>query len=247
MARPKAPSKPKPFRFTSVSGKRRIAKNIRSKTTPNQCSFVFLNPSKWSTKPPKGWSSPETWKPCLDTLLTTTQGVCLACGDETEEPDNCECSLEAFRAKDAQWKKLFELKEVEGMGVGVFAKQRIGPRTVVGEYTGVLNPPGHLYDYGEVGYHVEVPLGPSIFSEVFGTVDATYEGSFVRFVNHSCNAKANLVTGRVGRTRVSAIMMKGNRAVKAGEELTVNYGPVYFQGKYCYCGYRRCKYPDPNT
>ncbi|KAF2488360.1 SET domain-containing protein [Lophium mytilinum] len=248
MVRLKAPPKSKPFRFTSISGRRRIAKNIRSKTIPRQCGSVTFNPSEWPTNRPKGWNGPKTWKPSLDTLLTTTEGMCLLCGDETPKPNSCKCSLEAFRAKEAQWEKLFELKEVEGMGVGVFAKKRIGPRTVIGEYTGVLNPPGHLYDTSEVGYHVQVPLGPSISSKPCGSIDATHEGSFARFVNHSCNAKARFVTGRVGRTRVTAIMMKGNRAVKVGEQLTVDYGPWYFQGgQYCYCGYWRCRHLDPDA
>ena len=132
-------------------------------------------------------------------------------------------------------------------GIAVFATQNIGRNEVIGDYTGELHPPDYAYSSHEVGYHIEVPLGPEIDSKVIGTIDGTYEGSFVRVLNHSCNEKATFVMARVGRTRVITVTTKGNRGVKAGDEVTVNYGNSYFSGKsHCYCRYRLCRYPYPD-
>lgn len=71
-------------------------------------------------------------------------------------------------------------------------------------------------------------------------VDATQYGSFARFVNHHCDANAALVPLLVcGERRV---VVRLERSVKCGEEVTVQYG--FEKGEYvqkCWCSGNSCK------
>jgi SET domain-containing protein len=66
-------------------------------------------------------------------------------------------------------------------------------------------------------------------------VDASQSSDPLRFTNHSCRPNASL---RVQQGRVEFYAM---RELRAGEEITVNYGATHHQGRLaCRCGAPGC-------
>lgn len=74
-----------------------------------------------------------------------------------------------------------------------------------------------------------------------------------RFVNHHCNSNAKAIEAMYGKRAV--IAFKTNRDIAAGEEISIDYGPDYFDRRFpCGCDafdyphtsetYRRRVFPD---
>ena len=59
-------------------------------------------------------------------------------------------------------------------------------------------------------------------------IDATSEGNIARWINHSCkpNCRAVLEESEDGDARRDRVLIESMRAVRAGEELTYDYGIV---------------------
>jgi SET domain-containing protein len=72
-------------------------------------------------------------------------------------------------------------------------------------------------------------------------IDARRAGNWTRFINHSCDSRADFRVCRVGGMRVMVI--EASRNIPAGVELTVNYGEECY-GKesrnVCFCGAKKC-------
>ena len=126
-------------------------------------------------------------------------------------------------------------------GKGVFAVQPIAQGEKVIEYVGEVitwkeadrrhphNPkdPNHTFYFHLDDKHV---------------IDALHGGNSSRWINHSCdpNCEADEVDGRV--------FIKALRSIKAGEELSYNYGltiderytPALKKKFACHCGARAC-------
>lgn len=93
------------------------------------------------------------------------------------------------------------------MGKGVFANQTIPSESIIGEYL------GRLYPY--------VFVIPEI-----GEVTANQFGNLTRFVNHHCDPNVTARMGMYGKRQV--VLYVANQEIKAGEQLFVDYGSVYF-------------------
>jgi len=67
-------------------------------------------------------------------------------------------------------------------------------------------------------------------------VDGSVNGSLFEFVNHSCDPNVFI---RIAYGRIEFYTL---RAIRAGEELTCDYGDSHHNGKLrCSCGSSRCK------
>ena len=67
-------------------------------------------------------------------------------------------------------------------------------------------------------------------------IDFSRSGDPMRYTNHSCVPNARLCL-RQGRVEFYAL-----RAIKAGEEITVDYGPTHHEGRLsCRCGALGCR------
>jgi SET domain-containing protein len=67
-------------------------------------------------------------------------------------------------------------------------------------------------------------------------LDASINPNELRYINHSCNPNTFM---RVCYSRVEFYSLK---QIKAGEELTCNYGPTHHDGKLkCNCGAQNCQ------
>ena len=67
-------------------------------------------------------------------------------------------------------------------------------------------------------------------------IDFSRSSDPMRYTNHSCVPNARLCL-RQGRVEFYAL-----RAIKSGEEITVDYGPTHHEGRLsCRCGAPRCR------
>ena len=70
-------------------------------------------------------------------------------------------------------------------------------------------------------------------------IDSAVYGNWTRYINHSCKAAATFQTLYLGNKMVSTVTMV--REMEFGEELTVDYGELYWSGgRKCVCGESNC-------
>ncbi len=131
------------------------------------------------------------------------------------------------------WKAEVEVRDAgAGFGRGLFARGDLNVGDLVGEYTGVIQavieaPPetkveGHyLSDYAW-NYPDELPDGSEF------EINALREGNELRFANHS--ARPNLAVDHTLVDNLFVTFFRVVRTVKAGEQLTVDYGEEYWSG-----------------
>lgn len=98
-------------------------------------------------------------------------------------------------------------------GLGLFALEAIPARQRIIEYTGPLIP----------NEEVEKRRGRYFFGvNSKWTIDGSTRSNLARYINHSCRPNAEaIVTGK-------RIWIWSKKAIKAGEEITYNYGKEYF-------------------
>ena len=100
-------------------------------------------------------------------------------------------------------------------GLGLFATKPIPKRMKIIEYVGprISNE------------EVEKSSGKYFFGlNQQWSIDGSGRGNVARYANHSCKPNADAIITR-GR-----IWIRSNRNIKAGEEITYNYGKEYFEG-----------------
>lgn len=100
-----------------------------------------------------------------------------------------------------------------GLGKGLFADREIARGAFVAEYTGTRIPTAYA-DILKTRYLFEL--------DDTWTIDGSSPANVARYINHSCepNCEADI---RDGRVYISAV-----RDVRAGEEITIDYGDEYF-------------------
>lgn len=127
-------------------------------------------------------------------------------------------------------------------GKGVFAVAALRKGEVLIEYL------GEIIDWDEaLRRHPHDPAQPDhtfyFHIEDGRVIDANVDGNAARWINHSCNpnCEADEVDGRV--------FIKALRGIKAGEELSYNYGltiderytPALKRKFACHCGAAQCR------
>ena len=109
--------------------------------------------------------------------------------------------------------KLYLIKRT-GTGLGLITLKPISKGTRIIEYFGPLVP----------NEEVEKRTGKYFFelNDKF-SVDGSPRDNIARYINHSCRPNAEAIISRNER-----IWIWAKRDIKAGEELTYNYGKDYF-------------------
>jgi SET domain-containing protein len=99
-------------------------------------------------------------------------------------------------------------------GLGLFTMEPIPAGKRIMEYTGPLVPNEEVD---------KRPTGKYFFGvNSKWSVDGTPRSNLARYINHSCRPNAEaIISGR-------RIWIWSKRAIKAGEELSYNYGKEYF-------------------
>ena len=107
---------------------------------------------------------------------------------------------------------------------GVFAKEDIGTHRYVGEYTGVVRKRRLRMIYGN-HYCVEYPVRFETYRKY--VIDASKEGNFTRFINHSSAPNLEMRSG-VFSDGVIHMIFLAKRLIRKGEELTLHYGKRFW-------------------
>ena len=133
-------------------------------------------------------------------------------------------------------------------GNGVFATAPIRKGEEILEYKGTLMTHAEADDMygdgGETGHTFLFTLNDAYI------IDANRKGNTARWINHSCapNCQAWIVEHASGDPRRDRIMIESRRDIRAGEELTYDYGITLQERQTeklkrlwaCRCGARRC-------
>jgi SET domain-containing protein len=125
----------------------------------------------------------------------------------------------------------FEVKPSRIHGQGLFARTRIPARRKMGELD------GDRIKQAEARRRARRTRSIMIVELDDGTaIDASRGGNHFRYVNHSCSPNAYM---RVFRGRLEFYSL---REIRAGEELTCNYGETHHEGTLtCRCHSLRCQ------
>jgi SET domain-containing protein len=133
-------------------------------------------------------------------------------------------------------------------GNGVFAACDIAAEVELIEYKGRLRTHAEtdrLYDGStDTGHTFLFTLNERY------VIDANFDGNWARWINHSCdpNCRAVVVESADGNPRHEKVMIESIRPIRAGEELTYDYGIVLDEPHTprlkriwgCRCGSARC-------
>jgi len=131
-------------------------------------------------------------------------------------------------------------------GNGVYAATDIPAHIVLIQYKGRLithAEADRLYDDGaDTGHTFLFTLNDKYI------VDANVNGNSARWINHSCAPNCRAYIEEVDGAKKDKVIIESKRAIKAGEELTYNYGivlevphtPKMKKLWACRCGAKRC-------
>ena len=124
----------------------------------------------------------------------------------------------------------FEVGKSRIHGNGVFARRAVPPRRKIGELTGELISVKEARRRARAAEVITI-----VEFEDDKALDVSTDPC-LRYVNHSC--QPNTYMRRIGhRVEFYAI-----RRIKAGEELTCDYGETHHEGQLpCRCGSARCR------
>ncbi|GMF40717.1 unnamed protein product [Phytophthora fragariaefolia] len=153
------------------------------------------------------------------------------------------CALNASCSNAPRTRKTLKLYDTGRVGLGVFTTTFLEVGDVVGEYTGrlcaysalVVGQPAQAMKQNS-GY--TMLLNERAVNGKFVYIEALNCGSITRFMSHACDPNVAFVEMQNRTTvKVMAVMIK---SVKAGAQLTVNYGnQIWFQCSCDDCGLGR--------
>jgi len=119
---------------------------------------------------------------------------------------------------------LFEVKETNNKGFGLYARQRVPKGTIICfESDGFRIIPAEDYE----------TMSETAKEHVYQRADGTYiaPSDDSKYLNHSCNA--NVLDSRLGFDIVV-------RDIRKGEEVTYDYRAFIFKEMQCNCGAKNC-------
>jgi hypothetical protein len=133
-------------------------------------------------------------------------------------------NLALFKRELSGIRQKMSVREIDELkGAGLFANQVLPEMTCVGEYTGIVKKRDRKKDRDN-SYIFEYAI------DTFDTgyvIDAEKQGNHTRFINHSDDP--NLISRWLLIDNLPRIIFFTNRRTEKDEELTVDYGPYYWE------------------
>jgi len=160
------------------------------------------------------------------------------------EDDVYEANVEGIKQDDKLDKvrepsKRFDLKKVQGLGLGLFAKLKLEKHAMIGEYTGELINVNEfkkrelLYSFNnQVNYFYNTGTGMWI--------DANPMGNHTRYINHSCEPNCFATMYRLDEDHLPKVFIHAKKNIKKGEQLFLDYTKDYFYNMRCLCETDNC-------
>lgn len=135
--------------------------------------------------------------------------------------------------KPPRWQRIYDALTVRRsrlVGKGLFAGTRIAARAKIGEFEGAV------ITIREARRRANGRSIVAIVELEDFALDAMHTGRGFRYINHSCEPNTFM---RCTPRRAEFYAL---RDIRAGEELTVDYGDSHHDGKLpCRCGAARCR------
>lgn len=137
---------------------------------------------------------------------------------------DCQCIISCFP-------KAPDVRPCGRKGLCLIAATRYGWGDRVGQLVGRIGPPGQFAD----GWAYDLRRSDIDCEPDVGQVYCRDAGNCFRFLNHSCGEVANAgiqierISGKVGA------VVFARREISPGQEITVNWGKGYLDGKVCFC------------
>ena len=135
--------------------------------------------------------------------------------------------------KNRNWRRVYEALAVRQSaitGLGLFAGTRIPARAKIGEFE------GEVIGLKEARRRAKGQRIVAIVELDKHALDATHTGRGFRYINHSCAPNTYI---RCTKDRAEFYAL---REIRAGTELTADYGETQHNGKLrCLCGAKRCR------
>ena len=202
------------------------------------------------------WRGQKKWPIADPRYRTARSDGCEICGDVPKENRFCGCTLDDL---DSEHESLFnpriELVRYADRGIGIRALQPLKDGDIIGEYVGELLPKNQSKYKDNVDYlYTQDPgLAPPDQNEkrlphpLVVNIDPIIYGNWTRYLKHSCASHSVFERHNVGNKLYTLIRVR--KKVEYGEEITINYGRGYFDGKGygCRCGYEKCLAWDGNN
>ncbi len=110
------------------------------------------------------------------------------------------------------------------IGYGLFAKSSLSVGDFISEYTGLVKPKS-LLSWRPKDYLFRYPTAEHFWRKY--VIDSEVVGNESRFINHSDNPNAEAAS--VWHEGLLHIVMRASRAIPAGEQITFDYGRLFWR------------------
>ncbi len=134
--------------------------------------------------------------------------------------------LGSYYAKELEsnWHPPFEIRKVnKRIGYGVFARAPLIQHTFISEYTGYVRKKRFLFlKSSDYCFGLSTPMGWRSF-----VIDAKKGGNLARYLNHGDNPNVEPIA--IFYRGLIRILLRTLRPVRAGEQLTYDYGEEYWR------------------
>ncbi|KAF4949797.1 hypothetical protein FSARC_13400 [Fusarium sarcochroum] len=189
---------------------------------PSSQIFTEITTNLWTPKKFPNWPKPPGWKlewPLDPTHVPQGMRQCELCADV-----GCDC----IHTKVSPAKP--KIIDAGALGEGVQATVGYSVGELIGELVGELVPLGQ-YDDGWSAGLIRDDLSNG--SQEVCSVYCSYVGNWCRKVNHSCEPNVSFLSMTVsGKWR---IMLQVDKAIEAGDSISVSYGKDYFRSSALTC------------
>jgi len=133
----------------------------------------------------------------------------------------------------------FDLKRVQGFGLGLFAKKEIKEGVTIGEYTGeLINEREFIRRDLLIGFNKQINFFYQTGTGM--TIDANPMGNHTRFINHSCEPNCYVTCHWLEETDLPKVFVHAQRQIREGEQLFIDYSTDYFTDLRCLCNTDSC-------